>query len=124
MARVTIDVEKIETVAADDRGRVYLGSKYAEEDVEVAVIGVVDQESKAEVEADSEAESGDEADSIWTPRERRKGNDGIPEDEKGDVPAERPGCPECGSENLGVEDMAPHGAAIYCADCGCTLQVG
>ncbi|WP_157078585.1 hypothetical protein [Halalkalicoccus paucihalophilus] len=38
MAQVTIEVEKIDTLRADDRGRVALGSDYAGKNVEVAVI--------------------------------------------------------------------------------------
>lgn len=46
MAKVTMDVKKIETVRADERGRVTIGSKYAHEDVEIAVIGIIQDDDE------------------------------------------------------------------------------
>lgn len=36
---VSVDPEDVKTVTADDRGRVYLGTEYAKETVEVAILG-------------------------------------------------------------------------------------
>lgn len=46
MAEMTLEVEKVDTYPDDDRGRVAIGKKYAEEDVEVAVIGVVEGDGR------------------------------------------------------------------------------
>lgn len=39
--KVDVDPDDVDTLTADDRGRVYLGPEYAEEEVEVAVLAVV-----------------------------------------------------------------------------------
>jgi len=48
MVETTVDAKDVIERKADDRGRVRLGTEYAERNVEVAVIEVLDDEKDAE----------------------------------------------------------------------------
>lgn len=38
MAKITLDVERLETKKVDNRGRVYLGRDYIGEELEIAIV--------------------------------------------------------------------------------------
>lgn len=50
--RVEIAPEDVQVLTTDDRGRAYLGTEYADETVEVAVLGVREAEDEVEADAD------------------------------------------------------------------------
>lgn len=48
--KVEVDPDDVDKLKADDRGRVYLGSEYANKEVEVAVLGSADYTDKSATE--------------------------------------------------------------------------